>query len=326
MRRNCLERSTTFSYALASNLGSCAGGTWYPRSSNWRTLGNLTLSSAAARTTAGWTFSSSDRNLAAIVAVKLKRVVILFITLFATVLCWGNTYRTTFPATENPISEGSNWVNGQTAGGNLWGNVQSKPGLAFGVSLPTPYGDPTAILTGTWGPNQYVRATVKINTVRNGCCDEVEVRLRSTISANSITGYEILCPVHPDTGYGFQVVRWNGPNGQYVIIGGGAGVHHCVDGEVIEATVSGTNPSTIKVYDNGALIITACDNGQASGGSCGGATYSGPGGAAGPWTSGNPGIGFFDGGNNNWNFFGLSSFDATDNPPEPPTGLAAHAR
>ena len=65
----------------------------------------------------------------------------------------GGTYSTSFPGTEDPISENGNWVGGQNAGGNLWGNVQKTPGFAFGVSQPTQFGDPTAILTGTWSPN-----------------------------------------------------------------------------------------------------------------------------------------------------------------------------
>ncbi len=61
----------------------------------------------------------------------------------------GGSYSTSFSGTENPISENGNWVGGQSAGGNLWGNVQKTPGFAFGVSQPTTFGDPTAILTGT---------------------------------------------------------------------------------------------------------------------------------------------------------------------------------
>src|SRR5882757_10676564 len=76
-------------------------------------------------------------------------------------------YSTTFPLTENPISERGSWVGGSSAGvtlaslwakgkfwrgGHLWGNVQTSSGLAYGVSEPTEFGDPTAILAGEWGP------------------------------------------------------------------------------------------------------------------------------------------------------------------------------
>jgi len=59
------------------------------------------------------------------------------------------TYTTNFPLSEDPISEGSNWINGGThADSTLWGNVQTTPGLAFGVNEPTRFGDPTAVLSG----------------------------------------------------------------------------------------------------------------------------------------------------------------------------------
>ena len=76
-------------------------------------------------------------------------------------LAQGSTYTTAFPGTANPISESGKWVNGGTAGGNFWGNIQTTPGLAFGVSEPTQFGDPTAILTGAWSADQAAQAVVK---------------------------------------------------------------------------------------------------------------------------------------------------------------------
>src|SRR5438874_2803020 len=131
------------------------------------------------------------------------------------------TYTTTFPLTENPISERGHWVGGSMAGGNLWGDVQTAGDRAFGVSQATTYGDPTAILTGTWGPNQTASAVVSVPVAPTGpCCHEVEVRLRMTISPNSITGYEVFCSVMPGDPY-IQIARWNGANGSYLILKGG---------------------------------------------------------------------------------------------------------
>ena len=64
----------------------------------------------------------------------------------------GRTYHSNFPKTENPISEGGNWINGGTTGLD-WGNVLTTPGKVFGDQTPgtPPYKDPTAILTGSWG-------------------------------------------------------------------------------------------------------------------------------------------------------------------------------
>ena len=229
-------------------------------------------------------------------------------------------YSTTFPLTENPISESGNWVGGSSAGatlaslwakgriwrgGRLWGNVQTVSGLAYGVSEPTEFGDPTAILTGTWGPSQTVTGTVKINKTQTGrCCHEVELRLRTTISPRSITGYEAYCNVMPNNPY-CHIARWNGPNGSYWNFETGKSATYLVDGDVMKATVTGTNPTVITLYKNGAQILQATDIGAAGGGF----------GAFGPWTSGNPGIGFYDNPDSNWKSFGFSSFSATDGKP-----------
>jgi hypothetical protein len=233
-----------------------------------------------------------------------------------TVPLFAQNYSTTFSATENPICDGSpcKWsVPGSVA--SQWGNVQTAPGLAFGVSEPTQFGDPTAILTGTWGPDQTLQGTIKVNTIP--AQGEVELRLRMTISSNNIKGYEVLCPTQNNAGYGVQIVRWNGPNGKYAYLPqtGNTGAHQCKDGDVIKATITGSNPVVINVYLNGSTtpFTSVTDNG----------TASNPGGAAGPWTSGNPGIGFYDSQDNNWSFFGLSSFTATSGSLAPPTGLSA---
>ena len=68
----------------------------------------------------------------------------------------GRTYSTTFKATENPISEHGMWING-AANGLDWCNVQTGSGLVWGVGpCPVEYADPTAILTGAWGPDQSI--------------------------------------------------------------------------------------------------------------------------------------------------------------------------
>jgi hypothetical protein len=119
-----------------------------------------------------------------------------------------------------------------------------------------------------------------------------------TISADSITGYEINCSVS-NNDY-LQVVRWNGPNGNYTYLNSLA--TSCVDGDVLEATAGGANPTTITVFKNGVQVLMASDTG---------AVADGPGTAAGPWTSGNPGIGFYDDADDNWAYFGFSQFSAS---------------
>ena len=165
-------------------------------------------------------------------------------------------YSTTFSQTENPISEGGRWVGGDRGGTSfweghfwtgdrLWGDVQTSHGIAYGVDEPTKFGDPTAILAGTWGPTQTVTAKVRVNKVpTRNCCHEVELRLRTTISSRDITGYEAYCSVMPDHPY-CHIARWNGPNGSYWNFETGESTTYLADGDVIQATVTGTNPTVI---------------------------------------------------------------------------------
>ena len=225
-----------------------------------------------------------------------------------------HSYSTTFPLAENPISENGQWIGGSTAGaslwaggriwrgGRLWGNVQTVSGFAYGVDEPTEFGDPTAILAGSWGPTQTVTAIVRIKRTPTGhCCHEVELRLRTTITSHSITGYEAYCSVMPDNRY-CHIARWNGPNGSYWNFETGNKAIYVVNGDILKAIVTGTNPTVITFYRNGTQILQATDTGAAGGGF----------GAYGPWMSGNPGIGFYDNYDGNWKDFGLSSFSATD--------------
>lgn len=214
------------------------------------------------------------------------------------------TYTTSFPNTENPISEGGNWQGGSAAGGSSWGNVQTTSGLAFGVSEPTQYGDPTAILTGTWGADQTIQGTVSIpnSDVQSGtCCHEIELRLRMTIKSGSISGYEAYCSIMVSPNQYCHIARWNGPNGSYCNLDASPAVLNLNNGDVLKATATGSGPVVITLYVNGVQKEQISDSGQ----SCS------PGGAAGPFTSGNPGIGFYDDQDTKWSHFGFSSFTAS---------------
>jgi hypothetical protein len=145
-----------------------------------------------------------------------RKLALLF--LLTATLARAQSYTTTFPATENPISQGGNWINGLATGLD-WGNVQSTPGLAFGttVSGAPPYNDSIAALAGSWPTNQSACATVAINSSfpnRNSGPHEVEVHLHRTITAHSSTGYEFNYGLGTTAGAGFLylgIVRWNGP-------------------------------------------------------------------------------------------------------------------
>ncbi len=157
--------------------------------------------------------------------------------------------------------------------------------------MPVEYADPTAILVGTWAPDQTVEAVVYSINQTNTEWQEVELRLRSTMTANSSTGYEVFfrC-LKTSEGYA-QIVRWNGPLGDWTSLIQTFGAQYGVqNGDVIKATIVG---NVIKGYINGVEVITATDN-----------TY----------TTGNPGIGFYNDPGNSFTDFGLTSFSAWSSP------------
>ena len=197
------------------------------------------------------------------------------------------TYTTNFPLTENPISEGGHWINGLINGLD-WADVATTPGRAFGTQtgIGPNFADSTALLTGSWGPTQTVQAVVYISAGDSTTFEEVELRLRSSLSAHSCTGYEVNFSVKPDNPY-CQIVRWNGPLGDFTLLDArSVGV---VNGDVVKATAVG---STITCYINNTAIFSVNDT-----------TYP----------SGNPGMGFYlqDGLGPPLNY-GFSSYTASD--------------
>ncbi len=219
-----------------------------------------------------------------------------------------NSYTTNFPLTENPISEGGAWVSGGTVGLD-WNNVRTTPGKAFGTQVPGTgnyYGDSTAILAGTWAPDQTITANVYTVNQTSSVSEEVELRLRTSISAHSITGYEVNFRCINNSSVWIQIVRWNGPIGSFTVIGNASSgsSSYITNGIAIKATIVG---NVITGYVNNVQVVTATDN-----------TY----------TTGSPGIGFFlSGGSSNLNAdFGLTSVAADEvGPPATPTNLTATA-
>jgi hypothetical protein len=190
-----------------------------------------------------------------------------------------NFYTTSFPLKERPISENNRWLNGKTDGVD-WRNVRTIPGLAF-LTKPNvnDYRDSTAILKGTWGPNQYVRTVVRIPNPDTYYDMEFEIRLRTSLSANRCTGYEVIG--------GSGIVRWNGPLGDFTELQGEGPYGTLRDGDVFEARIVG---NVITVYINGVRVNRAVDS---------------------TFTTGNPGMGFFSR-NPDPPQFGFSRFTASD--------------
>ena len=174
----------------------------------------------------------------------------------------GRSYTTTFPLTENPISENSNWINGQTTGLD-WHDMSTTPGLAIGHQSGTSYTDGTALLTGSWGPTQTVQAVVHAVNPKDSCYQEVELRLRSTLAAHVCTGYEISFKATKTSGAYLIIVKWNGPLGDFTTLVNTSGAQYGVtSGDVVKATIVG---NVITAYLNGAVVGTATDATYATG-------------------------------------------------------------
>ena len=252
--------------------GAVLGGTLTRAAVNGvATFTNLTIDRAGS----GYTLTATSSGLAAATSAAFT---------VAAPAVGAHTYTTNFPLTENPISEGGRWINGGTVGLD-WGNVRTAGGLAYGANLPQTYADPTAILSGAWLSDQSVQGTVYWGNPTLAAGPAVELHLRMTVGAHSITGYECTFGRSSTDTY-LLIVRWNGALGNFTIL---LNTHHAsnyavVTGDVVKATIVG---STIRVYRNGVLMGQATDN---------------------TFTGGSPGIGF----GSVENTYGFRSFTATD--------------
>ena len=206
-------------------------------------------------------------------------------------------YATSFSRTENPISESGLWLNGH-ADGLDWTDVRTISGLAFGTELgghrpaPQKYDDSTALLKGAWGPDQTVQATVhSVNPNQDGkVWEEVELRLRSSLSPHSCTGYEVMFRCSKTPQAYCNIARWEGPLGRFTMLKETYGSQYGVrDGDVVKATMIG---KVLTVYINGVRMIQISDD---------------------RFPNGNPGLGYYlDGAVGVMGDFGFSRFMATD--------------
>ncbi len=200
------------------------------------------------------------------------------------------TYVSKLALPEDPISENGNWISGKAVGVD-WANVATTPDLAYGTELGGGgYDDSTALLAGAWGSDQMAEATVYSINQNDNIYEEVELRLRSSLSPHRSTGYEInfrcLKTAHGYT----QIVRWDGPLGKFKYLASQEGVNYGVTkGDLVRATIVG---NMITAYINGVRVLRVRDN-----------TY----------TTGNPGIGFFlQGGSGVNKDYGFTSFKVSD--------------
>ena len=222
-------------------------------------------------------------------------------------------YTGNFTLTQNPISDGGKWVSGSaagtgcfTSGVQCWGDVQTKPGLAFATVASEGCtgqqgqncNDPTALLTGVWGQNQTAEATIYVSpSIVQGCCHEVE--LLTELHAFPAHQQRLRNKLQRFRTGLFANRALERADRQLHVLGWGS-VDHLQERRQAEG---GQKWFVDQHLPNGSLISTTVD-----------ATYLGN----------SPGMGFFVTGDKNYSAFGFSSFTASDGQAvlAPPTNLS----
>jgi hypothetical protein len=188
------------------------------------------------------------------------------------------SYRTDFPTDENPIREGGMWLNGLTDAID-WSDVIVENGVAFGAyarnsaqefraeqgNLETeeaaPIGDwddPTAMLTGEWGADQYLSGTAYIRNPSEEYFQEIQLRARWTLRPNFCTGYEFIFRALDSEASYVEIVRWGGAIGTWESLGRAEGTDVGIkDGDLLEACIVG---NTLTATINGSDVLTVTND------------------------------------------------------------------
>jgi hypothetical protein len=123
-------------------------------------------------------------------------------------------YSSSFPGSENPLSESGHWLNGGTTGGS-WNNVRKTPGLAFAAALVSTVDDCLAVLTTGFGVNQYIEGTVhRAGGYSPPDSHEIELLGRFVITPGVARG----CEVNWGHAGNLQIVKWNGPFNDFEVL------------------------------------------------------------------------------------------------------------
>lgn len=214
----------------------------------------------------------------------------------------GGDFSTTFSATENPISEGGIWLNGQTDGGD-WHDCLTTSGRCVGAAdnFVSRYADDICCLKTSYrafSAAQWAQATLYVagGYTGGGGSHECELLLRWSISSGVARGYEAAIGIRPAGTYAF-IVRWNGSLGDYTALwdpGGSLGSYTntptaMADGDVMRAEISAGG--VISLRQNGILLGSVTDS---------------------TWTGGQPGMGFWPVDGATAGSMGWSDFSAGD--------------
>jgi hypothetical protein len=188
-----------------------------------------------------------------------------------------SSYTTDFSRVETPISEGGAWVRLTTS---YWHDVKTSGGNAMATANASAdrsrFDDSYARLSGSWGPNQQLEATIYKGSALSG---EVELNLRCSDTVSTVNLYECTFNI----GGQAAIARWNGTAGNFTILADtGSGLQDpggLEDGDKVRARIVG---QTITMWfarraspTNWVLVGSITDNSSQR------------------ITTGSPGIGFF---------------------------------
>lgn len=180
------------------------------------------------------------------------------------------SYSTSFPNTENPISESGKWTNGSLNGFNH--DVRTTPGLAFATTIVSSTDDNCACLTTSFHGDQYAQGTIfRAGGYTPPDSHELELLTRFVINGSIARGYETTVQFG-----GFQVVKWLG--GTFRVINTFNTTGNPANGDVWKVTATtSAGTVTITVFKNGTQVGQVTDDGSSEA----------------IWSDGQPGIGFF---------------------------------
>jgi hypothetical protein len=167
-------------------------------------------------------------------------------------------FSTTFPANEDPISQGGIWLNGADDGLD-WHNIKTLSGT-FAATHLQPGGaddDCIAVLKPSFRQftaNQFVQGTA-LRTPGYTQQHEILLLLRFSISANVAKGYEVYWTTAG--GGAIQLVRWNGALHDFSLLAN-AGLALPTTGDTLRASITG---AVITVsFNGGASSLTFDDS------------------------------------------------------------------
>jgi hypothetical protein len=185
-------------------------------------------------------------------------------------------FSTTFPADENPISQGGIWQRGASEGTN-WSDPQTSGGHCLGTVYDNNFDDNICHLKTsyrTMNAAQWLQCTTYRDPayVPGDAIDhECELLLRFSITSGSATGYELIWGQNGK----MALVRWNGAQGDYTTLTDTAGaqvlgrnaadgdvVYAKISGNIINANVNGTNVPNIDGFDVSSVAGSVWSTGQ----------------------------------------------------------------